>query len=462
MRYPAFVAEIAREEHRPKVLTGVFTGYATVAVLLVLVIVGTELAVFSSGPWAYALIAVKLTTNTAAWWAWRTRILYVELSALNILADVLLMTGAVYFTGGLLSPIAPIYFVEIAVMALLTNAGLTILTTAGAFAMYATMGILIHVGVLPQLPSPLGFAEAPSIGQLVVQLTFIAAVMFAPAAYLSIMVDRLRSSERALAQRATELIAASEAKSEFTRNVTHELRTPLHAILGVTEVLDEEVYGPITGPQRHAFGAIRKNARSLLEMIDALLVIARAEALRLEVTATPIALDEVLEEVAATGRMLVGDKPLAIEARAADDLPAVETDRDKLVQILVNLLANAIKFTPDDGRVHLEASPTDDGVSIVVRDTGVGIPAAFLPKIFEPYHQADGSLRRAHGGAGIGLAVVKTLSDALGIDVAVESTEGVGSTFTLRVPPRIPSSAADAAEGADPPPEALRESAQTA
>ncbi len=440
MRYPAFVAEIEREDYRPKILTGVFTGYASAAVLLVLLVASNRLGWLPGGPWPYMLIGIKLATNTSAWWAWRTRILYIELSALNIVADVALMTGAVYFTGASTSPLVPIYFLEIAVMALLTNVGLTVLTTVGAFGFYATMILLVQAGVLPQMDSPLGGGGPRSFGVIAVQLAFVAAVMFAPGAYIALIVQRLRESERALEARAHALVEASRAKSEFTTNVTHELRTPLHGILGVTELLEEEVYGPVTAKQTEALGAVTASAHSLLELIDSLLVIARAESLEPEVRPVEVDVAEVVRSVVATGGMLVSEKKLAVRSRVSDALPPIVTDRPKLVQILVNLVANAVKFTPDGGEVVVEAVPASEGVTITVRDTGVGIPAEALPHIFEPYVQADGSPLREHGGAGIGLAVVRTLGDLLRVEIDVESVVDGGTTFTLRVPGELPRS----------------------
>ena len=149
---------------------------------------------------------------------------------------------------------------------------------------------------------------------------------------------------------------------------------------------------------------------------------------------------EVVRSVVATGGMLVSEKKLAVRARVSDALPPIVTDRPKLVQILVNLVANAVKFTPDGGEVVVEAVPAPEGVTITVRDTGVGIPAEALPHIFEPYVQADGSPLREHGGAGIGLAVVRTLGDLLRVEIEVESVVDGGTTFTLRVPGELPRS----------------------
>jgi signal transduction histidine kinase len=263
---------------------------------------------------------------------------------------------------------------------------------------------------------------------------FVGIVTIGPSAYVAILVDRLRKNEQALARRARELVEAGRAKGEFTANITHELRTPLHGILGLGELLEDGTYGPTTEKQRTALRDIRTSAGSLLELIDSLLVVARAEALRLEVTRAPVDVGEVIQSVVATGKMLVGARALDVRAEIRGELPRIDTDRKKLVQILVNLLANAIKFTPDDGRVSVEARAEERGVRIAVRDTGRGIPRDALPRIFEPYFQVDGSPVREHGGAGIGLSVVRTLAEVLEIEIAVESEPGRGSTFTLLLP----------------------------
>lgn len=433
-RWPPPVAEIATEEFRPKLLAGIFTGYTTVALLLVAVLGARAFEALPGGSWAFVLVGTKLVTNTAAWIAWRKRTLLIELSALNIAADVFVMTGAIYFTGGILSPLYALYFVEIAVMALLTNMTLTITTTLGCFVFYAGMALAVHVGALPALP-PL--ATSPSqIGTplLMVLLGVAGLATFAPGVYVALIVEQLRRNERALRARAEDLVEAGRAKSEFTANITHELRTPLHGIMGMGELIEDGVYGPVTPRQIEAVHAIRGNARGLLELIDSLLVLARAEALRLELSTAPVDLAEVIASVAASARMLAGRRKLDLRVALPESLPVVHTDRRKLVQILVNLIANAIKFTPDAGHIEIAASLEEDSVRIDVRDTGRGISAEMLPTIFEPYVQGDGSPVREHGGAGIGLSVVRTLADLLHVEVAVQSEVGRGSTFTLRVP----------------------------
>jgi signal transduction histidine kinase len=432
-KYPAALAEVGAEHFRRKLQTGIYTGYGSVLALLALTFVAKELRAIDRADWAVSLIAAKFFTNTLAWIALRRRVLVIELSALNITADVVLMTGAVYFTGGAYSPLASLYFVEVAVMALLTNVGLTLATVVGAFGCFAAMVAAVELGALPRIPS-IG-STAPTSMHVAFMLAYVACVMLAPGAYVALIVQRLRENERALERRARELVDATRARAEFTANVTHELRTPLHGILGMGELLEDGVYGPMTEKQSNAVRSIRGSATGLLELIDSLLVLARQESLKLEVRRAPVDLVEVVHAIAATGRMLVGTRALAIELDVEQGIEAtVSSDRPKLVQILVNLVANAVKFTDDGGSVTIALRREGPAFVVRVSDTGRGISPEDLPRIFEPYFQADGSAIREHGGAGIGLSVVDALSKLLGITVAAQSALGRGSTFTVTLP----------------------------
>lgn len=437
MRYPAFVAEIGRDENREKIQAGIYTGYVTVALLAAVVFWGVHAHVIPPYPGIYGLLVAKLVTNTASWVGLRTRVLHLELATLNITCDVAVMTGAIYFTGGPLSPLVPIYFIEATVMALLTNLGLTIVTMVGSFVMYATMCILVAAGVWPLLATPYDHVGALTPAFIAVMLAVMGIVLFIPGAYIAMMVQRIRANETALAERAKELVEAAKTKSQFMANVTHELRTPIHGILGLSDLLGEGIYGPVTDAQQEAVRGIQESGRNLLELIDTLLTLARAEAAKLEVVVQPVIVDELVQSVAATARWLRGKKNVDVVVDVGDALPVVHSDRGKLVQILVNLLANAVKFTPEGGTITLTARPWETGgVVLAVRDTGVGIPAEEHAKIWDDFHQVDGSASRTFGGAGVGLAVVKRLVALLGGEIALESEVGKGSTFTVRVPAR--------------------------
>jgi signal transduction histidine kinase len=290
---------------------------------------------------------------------------------------------------------------------------------------------------LPLLPTPYERVGSITTPYLVCVVGAFAMCILAPGAYVAIIVQQLREKEVRLEERARDLLEAAREKSQFMVNVTHELRTPLHGILGLSDLLREGIYGPVTEAQKESLGGIDTSAKNLLELIDGLLLLARSEAGKLELTVAPVAVEEVVDRVAATGRWMRGTKELTIDVSVPQGLPELWTDRGKLAQILVNLLANAIKFTPEGGRVAIEARREGEGVTVAVRDTGIGIPAAELGRIFEAFHQVDGSSSRAYGGVGLGLTLVQTLARMLEGEVRAESAEGKGSTFTLTLPARI-------------------------
>src|SRR6185437_13589803 len=355
-----------REENRAKIQAGIYTGYGTAIFFGGVATFAAHHGVIPASPGIAALLLAKLATNTLSWITLRARVAHLAFAALNIAADLFVMTGAVYLTGGPHSPILPIYFIEIAVMALLTNVGLTVVTIAASFVLFSAMSVLVVTGVLPLLPTPAQLVGRLSVPYVVTLLLAFAMATFAPGAYIALIVQRLRDREAALAERARELAEAAREKSQFMVNVTHELRTPLHGILGLSDLLRAGIYGPVTERQHESIAGIEVSAKNLLELIDTLLLLARAEAARIELTVATVAVGEVVERVAATGRSMAGRKALTIDVTVPSDLPPIETDRGKLAQILVNLVANAIKFTPEGGRVTIAARSAGDGVEVVV------------------------------------------------------------------------------------------------
>ena len=433
---PAFIAEMGRPESRAKIQAGIYTGYATALLFGGLAWYAADKGLIPPSPWVAALVLVKLLTNTLSWITLRARVRHLELASLNITADLVVMTGAVYLTGGPQSPLMPIYFIEVAIMALLTNVGLTVVTIAASFSFFAVMCALVRAGVIPLLPTPYDRVGALTTPYLVVVVSAFGLSTLAPGAYIALIVQRLRNNEAALEARSRDVSEAAREKSQFMVNVTHELRTPIHGILGLSDLLRDGIYGPVTEAQRESITDIEQSARGLLGLIDGLLLLARAEAAKLDVAAAPVDVGEVVESVAAAGRSMRGRKELSIETDVAGDLPEVVTDRGKLAQILVNLLANAIKFTPEGGRVVLAARRGPEAVEIAVSDDGIGIPEREIDRVFDEFHQVDGSASRAYGGVGLGLALVQKLARLLSADVAVESVEGEGSTFTITIPLR--------------------------
>ena len=232
---------------------------------------------------------------------------------------------------------------------------------------------------------------------------------------------------------------SNRLKSEFLANVSHELRTPLNSIIGFADLLEEIArQDPAADPKRLRYiGNIQRSGRSLLDMINELLDMAKIEAGRMEVTVAPASVKDLLEGLQAIMRPVAQQKRIELELRVPEDLPRVETDAGKLQQILYNFLSNAVKFSPEDGVVIVTAEPVarDGGaVRISVTDHGPGIPADMQDTIFEKFRQVDATHTRRAGGTGLGLAICRELADLLGCAVGVVSAQGRGSTFSVEVP----------------------------
>jgi signal transduction histidine kinase len=232
-----------------------------------------------------------------------------------------------------------------------------------------------------------------------------------------------------------ELEQASALKSQFLANMSHEFRTPLNAILGYTHMLLNNVTGQVTDAQRKSLTRIDSNSRHLLALINDILDITRIEAGRMPLNATSFGIGELFDEVQAELEPIIKRSNLAVSTRVRGAVPTLRTDRQKVKQIVLNLLSNALKFTPS-GSVTLTASYDSRArqVAVAVRDTGVGIPREDQAKVFEDFRQLDSSPARGYGGTGLGLSICRRLANILGGSIELASEAGKGSTFTLRLP----------------------------
>lgn len=227
-----------------------------------------------------------------------------------------------------------------------------------------------------------------------------------------------------------ELERASRLKSEFVSTMSHELRTPLNVIIGYDRLLLEGEFGILSPEQSEPIRRIDQNAEQLLELITATLDLSRLEAGTLELDRSDLEVGALVEEIDAETRELQKKPGVSFGWHVGNELPAICTDRLKLKVVLKNLFTNAVKFT-DRGRIDVFVQSSDGGVEFRIRDTGIGISAAEQTAIFEPFHQADGSSTRRHGGVGLGLHIVRRLIELLGGTVSVESQLGQGSTFRV-------------------------------
>ena len=230
---------------------------------------------------------------------------------------------------------------------------------------------------------------------------------------------------------------ASALKSQFLANMSHEFRTPLNAILGYTHMLLHGVTGPISEQQRKSLTRIDSNSRHLLALINDILDITRIEAGRMPLNLTTFRIPELVKEVMSELEPIIKRSNLGVAARMPRSLPSLKSDRQKVKQIVLNLLSNALKFTPD-GSVTISAAfdSRSRTVDIAVRDTGVGIPPDDQAKVFEDFRQLDSSPARGYGGTGLGLSICRRLSQMLGGTIDLKSDFGRGSTFILRLPAR--------------------------
>ena len=230
------------------------------------------------------------------------------------------------------------------------------------------------------------------------------------------------------------LQAASEAKGIFLDMMSHELRTPLHAVLGYAEYLLSQPKRALTGAQRADIGYIHRAGVRMISLINQALELSRQDAGRITLATEPIDLPQIIEEVRQDVAPQAAAKHLVLEIVVPPSLPAVLGDAERVRQILLNLVGNAVKFT-DAGRVRLAVAPLPDGgVEVVVSDTGVGIAADALVHIFEPFYQVEGGVTRHHGGSGLGLAIASRLAEQMGGSLSVRSEPHLGTTFRLHLP----------------------------
>jgi signal transduction histidine kinase len=227
---------------------------------------------------------------------------------------------------------------------------------------------------------------------------------------------------------------ANRAKSDFLTTMSHELRTPLNAIAGYADLLALGIRGPLTVEQVHDIKGIQRSEQHLLNLINAILAFARLEAKQELFTIAPVTMSDVIAEVTALVYPQAHAKGLRVRSSCPQDCPPAAADRDKVIQILVNLLANAIKFTEPGGEIVVSCQAAPDNVIVYVRDTGRGIEGDALERIFEPFVQLDRQLSRPVDGVGLGLAISRDLARGMAGELTVASVPADGSTFALSLP----------------------------
>jgi len=233
---------------------------------------------------------------------------------------------------------------------------------------------------------------------------------------------------------ATRLDDANRAKADFLATMSHELRTPLNAIGGYVDLIDLGVRGPVTEDQRRDLERVPYNQRHLLALIGNILDFTRLDAQKLPFDMGAVRVDRAVETVMASLAPLLDEKNLQRECRACESPVLAHADRARLEQILLNLVSNAVRFTPAGGLIAIEVLEGDGQIATIVADTGIGIAPEKLGAIFEPFVQVDSGLTRTVGGTGLGLTISRALARAMGGDLTAESDGATGTRFTLTLP----------------------------
>jgi signal transduction histidine kinase len=252
--------------------------------------------------------------------------------------------------------------------------------------------------------------------------------------------DEIGELARSFNRMAERLREVDHLKEEFFSHISHELRTPLTSVKEATHLLLDRVQGPLTSKQGRLVDIIAASSDRILRLVNQVLELSRLRARLLPLERRPVDMEKIIVRSLEELRPQIEEKGLAVGRATSGTDFALQGDEDQLLRVLVNLVGNAVKFTPHGGAVTVGLTDLGPDVEIAVEDTGIGIPAPDLPRIFDPYKQAH----RGRGGSGLGLAIVKGLVEAHGGSVQVESAAGRGSRFVVRLPRDCAPSAADA------------------
>ena len=256
---------------------------------------------------------------------------------------------------------------------------------------------------------------------------------------------QLLAREREVVDRLTRL---DRDKNDFVSSVSHELRTPVTSMLGYLEMLGDGSAGPLNDQQHRVLEVISRNSWRLLRRIEDLLTVSGLEAGKMRLNLSPVAVPPLVEGAIAAMAPAMADRRLEVVFDVAHDASTVTGDAEHLDRVLINLLSNAVKFTPDGGRISLTVSRQADHVELVVADTGFGIPADELPRVFERFFRSSNAQQMAVSGTGLGLVIVKGIVELHGGTVSLTSTAGVGTEVTVRLPADAAATGVDAIEPA--------------
>ncbi len=298
----------------------------------------------------------------------------------------------------------------------------------------STAALLVAVIAIGATVSGTGPFVRPTLHDSLSALQLFLGIMSSTFLVLSASFAERRKAEHEARRAEARAARANAAKGEFLAVMSHELRTPLNAISGYVDLMIAEVQGPLTPKQRDALTRIKHNGQHLLSLIEDVLTFARIEAGRVAVDTRVVRLDDVLDSLEPLVLPALEKKRLHFVREKRDGDLFVCADPEKLRQILENVISNAVKYTPEDREIRISAERHGPVLKLQVRDTGMGIPTDKLARVFEPFYQVDRGTTRRYPGVGLGLSISRDLARAMGGDVRIESTEGVGTTVHIVLP----------------------------
>jgi PAS domain S-box-containing protein len=246
--------------------------------------------------------------------------------------------------------------------------------------------------------------------------------------------EELQSQAEELMEKTREVEEATRLKSEFLASMSHELRTPLNIIIGFSELLADEVPGKVNKEQRQCLSDILGSSQYLLNLINEVLDLSKIETGKMRLRLTDIDLAEVIESLRSAMMPMLTQKKQSLEVETEDGLPLVHADKARIRQVLLNLLSNSTKFTPDGGKLKIEAARQNGQCQVSVIDNGIGIKTEDQERIFEPFSQLDSPLIQKRDGTGLGLMIARQIIEKHGGRIWAESEYGKGSRFTFTLP----------------------------